>query len=89
MNRLIAAAFLAGTLMGAGLAHAMPLAPLTPAAGADVAGIGAVNTINAAIAAAHRFIISSVVGCGIVYYRDLRIHRRKTRSLLWKSSMLR
>src|ERR1700681_2218563 len=36
MNRLIAAAFLASTLMGAGLASAMPLAPLTPARGADV-----------------------------------------------------
>jgi hypothetical protein len=36
MNRLIAAAFLAGTLMGAGAANAMPLPPLAPAPGADV-----------------------------------------------------
>jgi len=36
MNRLIAAAFLASTLMGTGFASAMPLAPLAPARGADV-----------------------------------------------------
>ena len=36
MNRLIAAAFLVSTLMGAGFASAMPLAPLAPARGADV-----------------------------------------------------
>ncbi len=36
MNRLIAAAFLAGTLMGAGAANAMPRAALAPAPGADV-----------------------------------------------------
>ena len=36
MNRLIAAAFLAGTLMGAGVANAMPRAALAPAPGADV-----------------------------------------------------
>jgi hypothetical protein len=36
MNRLIAAAFLVGALTGAGVANAMPLAPLAPAPGADV-----------------------------------------------------
>ena len=36
MNRLIAAAFLLGALMGAGAANAMPLAPLSPAWGAEV-----------------------------------------------------
>ena len=36
MNRLIAATFLVSTLMGAGFAHAMPLAPLVPASSADV-----------------------------------------------------
>jgi hypothetical protein len=36
MNRLIAAAFLVSTLMGAGLASAMPLPPPAPAPGADV-----------------------------------------------------
>ena len=36
MNRLIAAAFLASTLTGAGFAQAMPLAPLAPARGVDV-----------------------------------------------------
>ena len=39
MNRLIAAAFLVSTLMGAGFAHAMPLAPLAPAPGADVIAV--------------------------------------------------
>ena len=36
MNRLIAAAFLVGALTGAGVANAMPLAPLAPAPGADI-----------------------------------------------------
>ena len=36
MNRLIAAAFLVGALMGTGAANAMTLAPLAPAPGADV-----------------------------------------------------
>jgi hypothetical protein len=36
MNRLFAAAFVAGTLMGAGFADAMPLAPLVSAASPDV-----------------------------------------------------
>jgi hypothetical protein len=36
MNRLIAIAFVAGTLIGAGAAQAMPLAPLAPATAADV-----------------------------------------------------
>ena len=36
MNRLIAAAFLAGALMGAGAANAMPRAALAPVPGADV-----------------------------------------------------
>jgi hypothetical protein len=36
MNRMIAAVFLASTLMGAGVATAMPLAPLAPAHGTDV-----------------------------------------------------
>jgi hypothetical protein len=39
MNRLIAAAFLVSTLMGAGPAHAMPLAPPAPAPGADVIAV--------------------------------------------------
>jgi hypothetical protein len=33
MNRLIAAAFLVSTLMGAGVASAMPLAPMAPTGG--------------------------------------------------------
>jgi hypothetical protein len=36
MNRLIAAALLAGALMAAGAANAMPGAPLAPAPGIDV-----------------------------------------------------
>jgi len=36
MNRLIAIAFLASALIGAGATQAMPLAPLVPAANADV-----------------------------------------------------
>jgi hypothetical protein len=36
MNRLIVAAFLIGTLTGAGPANAMPLAPPAPTPGADV-----------------------------------------------------
>ncbi len=36
MNRLIAAALLVGALSGAGVANAMPLAPLAPAPGVDV-----------------------------------------------------
>jgi hypothetical protein len=36
MNRLIAAAFLVSTLMGADFASAMPVSPLAPAPGADV-----------------------------------------------------
>ncbi len=36
MNRLIAAAFLAGALTGAGATNAMPRAALAPAPGADV-----------------------------------------------------
>ena len=38
MNRLIAATFLS-TLMGAGFANAMPLAPPAPAPGADVIAV--------------------------------------------------
>jgi hypothetical protein len=36
MNRLIAAAFLASTLMGPGIANAMPMTPLSPAQDSDV-----------------------------------------------------
>ena len=36
MSRLIAAAFLAGTLLSAGIAQAMPLAQVAPPAGSDV-----------------------------------------------------
>jgi hypothetical protein len=36
MNRLIAAAFLASTLMSAGVVNAMPLTPLSPAHGSGV-----------------------------------------------------
>lgn len=36
MTRLIAAAFLASTLMGAGIANAMPLTPMAPAQDANV-----------------------------------------------------
>jgi hypothetical protein len=36
MNQLIAIAFLASALIGAGAAQAMPLAPLAPAPSADV-----------------------------------------------------
>ena len=36
MNRLIAAAFIVSAVMGAGVANAMPLAPLAPAQGGDV-----------------------------------------------------
>jgi hypothetical protein len=36
MNRLIAAAFLASTLIAAGAASAMPLTPMTPAQNSDV-----------------------------------------------------
>ena len=39
MNRLIAAAFLASALMGAGAANAMPRAALAPAPGADVIAV--------------------------------------------------
>jgi hypothetical protein len=36
MNRLIAAAFLASNLIGAGAVNAMPLMPATPAANSDI-----------------------------------------------------
>ena len=36
MNKLIAVAFLFGTLAGTGAANAMPLAPLAPAQGTDI-----------------------------------------------------
>ena len=36
MNRLIAAAFLASTLLGAGFANAMPMTPVSPAQDSDV-----------------------------------------------------
>jgi hypothetical protein len=39
MNRLIAAAFLASTLIGAGAVHAMPLAQVAPAPGSDVVAV--------------------------------------------------
>jgi hypothetical protein len=39
MNRLIAAAFLASTLMGAGAVNAMPLASTVPAAGSDIIAV--------------------------------------------------
>jgi len=39
MNRLIAAAFLAGSLTGPGLARAMPLAPTAPVASSDIIAV--------------------------------------------------